>query len=466
MNSAAVLLLAALAVADRLDAAQYEVGPGKPLGDPIEVPWESLEPGDMVLIHWRVEPYRSKWVISRRGTPERPITVRGVRGPQGQLPVIEGRDAATRKELSYWHGQRSIIKIGGAERPADTFPAWIVLENLEVRGGRPPFAYHGTAGAGQYAGYAGGIFVEKGEHITIRGCTLRDNANGLAISSQAKEMLVEGCWIYDNGIEGSVYSHNAYTSSAGMIYQYNRFGPLRAGCPGNNLKDRSAGTVVRYNWIEGGNRELDLVDAEDRASVRDDPRYGETFVYGNVLIEPEGDGSDQVVHYGGDSGTLAWYRKGVLRFHHNTMVSRRRDTTTLFRLSSPEQRVDCRNNIFFVTASGQNLAVLGPMGSVELRNNWFKTGWVGRRGLGVGEITGGETSLSGESPMFVDFPGQDYRLSRGSPCFAKAVPLALELLQRHPVSRQYVRHQSGEPRAGVNAGKPVFDLGAFGVADR
>ncbi|MBI3191207.1 MAG: polysaccharide-degrading enzyme, partial [Pedosphaera parvula] len=146
MKSLWLLLVLALAAVDRVDAAQYEVGPGKPLPDPIDVPWESLQAGDTVLIHWRAEPYRSKWVICFRGTARQPIIVRGVPGPNGQLPVIDGRDARTRKELSYWHEQRSVIKIGGANRPKDLFPAWIVIENLEVRGGRPPFSYRGSKG--------------------------------------------------------------------------------------------------------------------------------------------------------------------------------------------------------------------------------------------------------------------------------------------------------------------------------
>lgn len=54
-------------------------------------------------------------------------------------------------------------------------------------------------------------------------------------------------------IESSIYKHNSYTESQGIVFEFNHYGPLRAGCPGNNLKDRSTGTVIRYNWIEGGN---------------------------------------------------------------------------------------------------------------------------------------------------------------------------------------------------------------------
>ena len=32
--------------------------------------------------------------------------------------------------------------------------------------------------------------------------------------------------------------------------------------------------MVRYNWIENGNRQLDLVDGEDTGAIPSDPRYG------------------------------------------------------------------------------------------------------------------------------------------------------------------------------------------------
>ncbi|WP_419641612.1 hypothetical protein, partial [Thiolapillus sp.] len=63
-------------------------------------------------------------------------------------------------------------------------------------------------------------------------------------------------------------------------------------------------------------------------------------MYGNVLIEPDGAGNSQMVHYGGDSGDSgdsgneSIYRKGTLYFYHNTVVSTRDGNTTLVRLST------------------------------------------------------------------------------------------------------------------------------------
>jgi hypothetical protein len=430
-------------------ATEYEVGVGKKFSDPNDVPWESLEPGDQVTIFWRAEPYKSKWVICRRGTEEKPIVVRGI-GKDGKLPIIDGENAKARTALDYWGDQRSIIKIGGAKKPTDAMPAHIVIENLEIRGAHPSFTATGPKGVVKYASNAASIWIEKGEHITIRGCTLRDSGNGLFVSHQSKDILIEGCSIFGNGNEKSIFEHNVYTEASGITFQSNHFGPLRENARGNNLKDRSAGLVVRYNWIEGGNRQLDLVDAQGSAEIRDDPRYRKTFVYGNVLIERENDGNKQIVHYGGDSGKTAWSRKGTLYFYNNTVISERRDGTLLFRLSSKEEQVDCRNNIVYASAKGRSISLATAIGSVELGNNWFKTGTP----LKSKNIQTTGKSILGNSPEFVDERNQNYRLAQRSPCI-KGGETVDKIPKGQFPTRQYVKHQSSKVRPTVR------DLGAF-----
>ncbi len=46
--------------------------------------------------------------------------------------------------------------------------------------------------------------------------------------------------------------------------------------------------------IESGSRQLDLVES-DNDDIVDDPSYGTIFVYGNVLVEPDGAGNSQIV---------------------------------------------------------------------------------------------------------------------------------------------------------------------------
>ncbi len=457
------LLAAALVAAGAgVFAATYEVGPGQPLATPGAVPWESLLPGETVLIHWRAAAYQDKWVICRQGTAAQPITVRGVPGPAGELPVIDGSGATTRTTLNFWNETRGIIKVGGANIPADTTPRFIRIENLEIRNARPPLTFTGFAGTTQTYGInAAAIYVEKCENLTLRNCILHDCGNGFFVASSdalaSRAIVVEGCYIYGNGNIGSISEHNSYTAAAGIVFQFNRFGPLLTGAGGNNLKDRSAGLVVRSNWIEGGNRELDLVDAEDSALLRSDPAYAQTFVYGNVIIEPAGDGNSQLVHYGGDSGTTANYRKGTLFFHHNTIVSRRTDNTTLFRLSTNEETCDFRNNIAYTVNVGTALAFTNAAGTLNLTHNWMKPGARNSFSTVTGTINNDGTTVSGAAPAFVDEAGADYHLAGTSACVNAAAALPAAVLPAHVPLLQYVKHQAAESRP--NNG--VRDIGAY-----
>lgn len=439
-------------------ARVYEVGPGKALGQIGQVPWKDLAPGDLVLIHYRPEPYREKWVIDSAGTESAPIVVRGVLGPDGQLPVIEGRNAVTSTDLNFWSEERGIINIGGSNWP-DRIPAWIVIENLDIRGARPPFTFRDDHGSVRtYSSSASSIYVIEGHHITIRNCVLHDCANGFFACHASSDILVEGCHIYGNGISGSGYQHNNYTEAMGIIFQFNHFGPLRDGCQGNNLKDRSAGTVIRYNWIEGGNRQLDLVDS-DYSSIYQSPEYRKTYVYGNILVERSNEGNSQIIHYGGDSGDASRYRKGILYLFNNTVISRRMGNTTLLRLSTMDEECRAWNNIFFVTEEGSRLALLNRDGTLSLGHNWIKQGWVvSHEGGSIpGRVLDDGTNITGAEPGFEDLQAGDYCLDAASPCVDAGVQMGPLVGEEYLPRFQYVKHQGRQdrPQAGP------MDLGAW-----
>src|SRR5687767_6790306 len=456
-----VFLIAAGSAA--IQGAVYEVRPNTPMDTIAEVPWATLQPGDLVLIHWRPAAYNEKWVIGLSGTQPAPITVPGVPGPNGELPVIDGRNAVTPAGLNFWSENRGVIKIGGSHVPSSMSASYIVIENLEVRSGHPSYTFTDDAGAQQtYSTSASSIFVELGENITVRNCRIHDSANGFFVASSddavSRNILVEGNYIFGNGVSGSIFQHNNYTAAYGITFQYNRFGPPRSGAPGVNLKDRSAGLVVRYNWIEGGNRNIDLVDGEDSSIIRNAPEYRQTFVYGNILIKQDG-GNNQAVHYGGDSGATADYRKGKLYFYNNTLYSVRAGTSVVVRLSTNDEQCDARNNIFFNTAAGTSMAMLAEAGTLTLANNWAKTGWRNsHEGAGFGgSVSGGATMITGSSPGFTDAAAQDFRLLAGSAAVNAGTVLHSDVLASNQLIRQYLRHQSGENRPA----DAILDIGAF-----
>jgi hypothetical protein len=461
-------------------AATYNVGPGQTYSSIASVPWESLVPGDIVQIHWRTTPYKEKWVINRRGTAAQPIIVRGVPGPAGQFPIIDGDGATTRPQLGYYSEARGIINIATITSGAtDVFPAYIVVEGLEIINARPakadgtPIRYTNRAGALQtFPNNAAAIYVEKGEFITLRNNIIRDNGNGLfTISSDdpnlvSRDILIEGNWIYGNGNPGSSREHGTYCASQRITYQYNRYGRMVSGSIGGALKDRSSGVTVRYNWLEGTNRQLEILDAEDSVLLRNDPSYRESFVYGNVFIEGTGDGNRQVMQYGGDHpGMEHQFRKGWLYFFNNTVVSTRTDgSTTMFRISSNDESADIRNNIFYVTAGGSNLRLLaddaGNAAQVNYRNNWFNTGWV--VSLGAHTATNGGGNITGSGPGFQNEADQNYLLTpssiaRNAGTLLHSAILSNILGLNHSVLSQYLKHTGAQLRPIVG----TIDIGAF-----
>ena len=439
----------------------YDVGPGRAFSDPAQVSWESLGPSTLVRIYYRDEPYRTKWLVTTTATAEKPLVILGV-ADNGRLPVISGDGAVTRTSLYYLNERRSVVKIGNYTGGDDTQrPAYVYLQNLEIRSGRPAYTSTGRSGSVQtFSTNAAAVHIEEGDHITVQGCTLRDSGNGLFNSHLTSAILIRQNHIYDNGIEGSIYEHNSYTESRGIVFEFNHYGPLRSGCPGNNLKDRSSGTVIRYNWIEAGNRQLDLVET-DYAEIAGDPAYDATFVYGNILIEPDNAGNSQILHYGGDGGDEAMYRQGTLYFYHNTVVSTRGGNTTLLRLSTTQVHAKVVNNILSATAGGEYLAITSGNGQTELSGNWLPTGWrlTHEAGLDPGASVSDLGNVEGVDPGFEDPAGQIFTPVSDSQARDSAGDLP-DATAGYLPDDQYIIHQQTEERPFDGS----MDIGAFEYA--
>jgi hypothetical protein len=102
----------------------------------------------------------------------------------------------------------------------------VVLENLEVRGAKDGNSYTSDEGADKKYGTANGIYVGTADHVTIRNCVLHDNSEGYFFSSNDKygytgDMVIENCYVYNNGEVGSDLVHWSYCESLGITYQYN-----------------------------------------------------------------------------------------------------------------------------------------------------------------------------------------------------------------------------------------------------
>ncbi len=455
----------------------FDVGPGKTYSTINEVVEKGLQAGDVVRVYWKSEPYREKIFLPYQGTSGNPIVLMGVPGENCTLPVINGENAISTDTVRVLSAIRGIVIITDAENDyLNPIPQWIYIANFNIKGARPDNQFSDYDGTSKnYTQNAAAVFVGRGENIHLYNNEINDAGNGLFVYSAnhtdlvSKNILIEGNYFYDNGTPGTDQQHSTYTEALGIIYQYNRFDPQRTGASGNSIKDRSAGTVIRYNWIDGGNRCIDLVDAEDSNIIVNDPSYRKSFVYGNIMIKRLNAGKD-FVHYGGDSDPSI-YRNGILHLYNNTMITyndenfgeNNTNETLVVRLNTDNESADIRNNIIYhagVQPSdpmdyGNPLCIKRSEGVVNLKSNWLSTGWQ----LIDGDDPGGDnpdpTQFSGYYPGFNNFDEGDYFLKSTSDLIGKSSSLHSDVLPDHNITKRYKSHRAYESRVAP------LSVGAF-----
>jgi len=479
---AAVIAVCVAAVAVVLaapaGAAVYEVGPGRAYANITDVPIEDLAAGDVLKIYYRSTPYREKFGVFTSGTSSNPITVQGVPGSGGELPIVDGENAITRPEsqLSFWGETRQVFKIGGSLTPlsdASNPVKWVVVKNLHFRNASSEYTFTDRTGQTQtYAENAAAARVEYGEEITFDNCNFTGSGNGLmSTGAGTKDLVVRGCYYQGNGGDSdrvgygtSQGLHNNYTESEGILFEYNRFDSLCSDALGNALKDRSSGAVIRYNWIQYGNTSLDLVDS-GYSNIYNAADYGHDYVYGNVIIDEMITGAysaydnQRIIHYGYDMGDSD--RMGPLRFYNNTIVSRRTDRILVIRPQESET-IDFFNNIIHVENTGVPIYMKWAGSSPTIYNdhNLLPTN-INNDGT---TLTSPDTNVYNNDPGFADVSAEDYHLTSGSPAIdiGDAIPSAWN----NDVDYQYVKHRMVEARpSGATMDAGAFEYGSTGPLD-
>ncbi len=412
----------------------YPVGPGQRYASLADVPWTTLGAGDTVRIFWRSTPYREKILLSTRGSKEQPIRICGVPNADGARPVLSGQDATTSpqfknldnyfsKNHSNFQGLGLIIISGNY----DEKPANINIEGLHLKQARTEYSFTDTDGnRNSYGNGAACIRVQAGDNIVIKNNEIESCGNGIFTMSQAyneasltRNILIESNYLHNNGQPGSYREHGVYIQAIGATYQYNRFGPNAPGADGATLKERVAGSTIRYNWFDSGSsRVMDLVEVEDAgpwylekvyrqwasengeaidperlAKVQAaDASYRKTFVYGN-FIKHVGSKTNagNLIHYGYDNDP-EYAREGTLYFYNNT-VSILNDRSDSWRVrlfdvylydesaSTPaKETVEAFNNIIYHSsetpgAEPSHFCFGRYSGTINLGVNWVSDSW-------------------------------------------------------------------------------------------
>ncbi len=387
----------------------------------------------------------------------------------------------------------------------------IVIEGLHIKNAKKSFSYRRTDGSMDiYEEGAACIRVQAGDNIVIRGNELENCGNGIFTMSQGyneasltRNILIEGNYLHGHGEPGSYLQHALYIQAIGATYQFNRFGPNAPGSEGATLKERVAGSVIRYNWFESGSsRVLDLVEVEDAASwylvdeyiktlggAQPDPErlekvraaeaaYRKTYVYGN-FIDHVGSRTiaNSLIHYGFDNDP-ALARKGTLYFYNNTMAIRQ-DRSDSWRLrlfdiylydeaalTPAEESVEVFNNIIYFTNETEGsipsyLCLGRSSGTINLGVNWISDDWMSTEAISECYPYAGERpEVNGVSNLIetssADVPidistllPKDTPQIRGR---AQTIPSQVDA--EYSVRYRYLPHLKSEPRNSVE------DLGA------
>lgn len=483
-------------------AADYRVGIGQTYTTLGAVPWSNLKAGDTVYIHYRSTPYREKILISGKGTASQWIRVIGVPGPNGELPVISGDGATTSPNSRYrWpdaSGGNAIQNLGViqiAVQAGGDVPAYIEVANLQVQDALSTHRFTSENGVtANYSSFAACIHARSVQHLLIRNNVLTNcgqgfyNWTGTGPSTVWYEALqvdtvLRSNYFYGNGNSGAWTEHQSYTESDGVIYEFNRFGPMRSGAWGSQLKDRSVGTVIRYNYFQRSDQGwmIDLVEPENsRQTLGSRATYGQDFVYGNVMST---NGVSNLVHWNEDHqlGVGRATRNGArLAFYNNTVYVIGNDTGNnpqyLFNSTygayectsgSLPGVIDLRNNIFASAPSTSGgrpvLFRLAYCSNTTFNSgtNWITSGWTANTSS---TIPGAAGMISTGSPAFVNAAAGDFHIGSSSAAVGRGTALLSQVVSNVlnlnlTPTLQYKYHLQSEVRASNGAGS---DLGAFG----
>ncbi|MEP7311417.1 MAG: hypothetical protein ABI859_02435 [Pseudomonadota bacterium] len=453
---------------------RYDVCPSCDYRELTTVPWDSLRPGSVVNVFYRPEPYRTKIALRVSGTAKAHVVINGVTAPDGSRPVISGDSAVTAaanrntgmyndEHPEYGEGLAVVlIKRSQRDDPYGYKPKFIDLKNLEIRSsyGRSYVAQNGQQK--RFEAWAAGVWVDVVEDLLIENCIVTDHSFGIFVNNRNAErgvdaetsyrVTIRNSQVFGNGRVGSYYEHNLYVQAVGALYEGNFIGRLRPGAEGSSLKDRSAGTIVRYNYIQCEARCMDLVhDESGSKKTRESPTsraadYDRAWVYGNLVVS---DRSISMIHFGGDNlgdgvGPYPTYRNGPLYVFHNTFVFNVDEWRSyVFDVQHAAGTVEAYNNVVYFGGKSTIRAWMNTYGTLNLHaGNWAQEGIVpARDGPTQAKVnqTGALLSGAGLTP--------DYRLR--SPQAGAPLPSVLDAF---PVDRVFNAPGGTAPRNNANVG--------------
>ena len=359
-----------------------------------------LQPGDVLEVAAGTG-YRGQITFLNSGTPDQPITVRGI-----DRPVLTGSGSVDRGAVVRFQGDH------------------YVFENFEITSLRDPKTWRG-------------LYVVA-DDITIRNCVVHDVAGqGVQGSDSGGSITLQMVEIYRCGAGDKAHQIYAATSNDrfpnAVFTMQNCY--VHDGLGGNNVKSRAGRTVLQANWIEGAAaHELDLIGADPSGqkpgtadAVRED-----ADVIGNIFRKRAG----SIGYFArlGTDGTGA--SNAVYRFAYNTFIvdADVRGTPTVFGAKAAAKTLEANNNVFFSAVPKMRIVYGTGFGETRGAGNWCSSS--------ATAVPSGWIAWQGEDPGFRDPAKLDFKPKPDSPLVGRAVAIPMKPTWQPPTPN----HREGWPR--------------------
>jgi chitodextrinase len=265
-----------------------------------------LNPGDLVLVDGG-HTYQGGITFNNAGSPEHPITLRGVK-TDGNRPLIDGGTNVVEFNQNNY-----------------------VFESFEISN----------------AGFRG--LFHHADNIVIRDCVVRDCPHGiLGADHGSGDLTIEYCEVYHCG-EGAgrhqIYIATNANDYPGSVFRL-QFCYIHDGTGGGNVKSRAERNEIYYNWMEDPYyHNLEMFGPDIASGVAEETAREDGDVAGNVFISNR---FSRNVRVGGDRSDQS--SSGRYRFINNTFIHRGADPRSHIFAHFNVESVEMHNNIFYITS--------------------------------------------------------------------------------------------------------------------
>jgi hypothetical protein len=427
----------------------FNVWPGQAYTELTNIPWLSLQAGDVVNIYHRAKPYRTKFWIRWVWTAAQPIIINGVTDANCNLPEINWSWAVTATDAIAANPYPEIQHLGLIliyKNPSDPDTTYkvdhITIQNLKLTWANRDNSFYNYQNTLQsYVNFTSAIYAVRVWHLTLQNNIITNNGIWLFTNSRWKtavdfseNIIIRNNRIYFNGNPGSATEHNIYSQARRVLIEWNYLWYAYGWC---TIKDRSSATVIRYNYIQSSGRAIDLVEDEEEYNdiVRVDPLYQSAWLYGNIIVNDLSSPvaqSANPIHWGYDN-TPFRSRTWILNFYNNTfhVIDSNWYKTSFFQLpwGIPTLNVYLKSNIItntteFWKSETVQLFLLADSGSAIF---WWKN-LIPKKGI---YSVNGPSSIPIASTSYAPDPSEKEIIDAGTNTFyyTWSLPISLWNLQ-------------------------------------